>query len=518
MRLPKGLARVQQQIEGIAREFGLSFFRTFFEMVDYAQMNALAAYGGFPTRYPHWRFGMEHQQFTKSYEYGLHKIYEMVINNDPTYAYLLEGNTMMDQKLVMAHVYGHADFFMNNMYFADTNRKMIDEMANHATRVWRYQERHGVERVERFIDACLTIEDLIDPAAMFANVPGGGMSAAGNGEQGDSRDEAEYGYSTPADVGRMPAKEYMDRYVNPPAYLKQMRERHEREKQQAQRFPARAERDVMGFILLHAPLENWERDVLSMLREESYYFLPQRQTKVMNEGWASYWHSKMMTTRILDDSEIIDYADHHAGTVATQPGRLNPYKLGIELFRDIERRWNAGQFGPEWDSCESMAERANWDRKLGLGLEKIYEIRRIHCDTTFLDEFLTPEFCIEQQLFVSKQEPKTKQRVIDTRQFDKVKQYLLFQFTNGGRPVIEIVDANFSNRGELLLLHRHVGVDLRWDWAEEVLQQLTHLWKRPVKIETLRGDKPVRLGHDGEKSSEESLEETTSGSSPSLPA
>ena len=83
-----------------------------------------------------------------------------------------------------------------------------------------------------------------------------------------------------------------------------------------------------------------------MLREEAYYFLPQRQTKVMNEGWASYWHSKMMTTRILDDSEVIDYADHHSGTVATQPGKLNPYKLGIELFREIERRWDAGQFGP----------------------------------------------------------------------------------------------------------------------------------------------------------------------------
>ena len=135
------------KIEGHARNYGLTFFRTVFEMVDYDQMNALAAYGGFPTRYPHYRFGMEYQQMAKSYEYGLHKIYEMVINNDPTYAYLLEGNTMLDQKLVMAHVYGHADFFFNNMYFAHTNRRMIDEMANHATRIRRYQDRYGVERV-----------------------------------------------------------------------------------------------------------------------------------------------------------------------------------------------------------------------------------------------------------------------------------------------------------------------------------------------------------------------------------
>ena len=509
--LPQELVDAQIKIEAIASELGLTFFRTVFEMIDYEQMNALAAYGGFPTRYPHYRFGMEYQHLAKSYEYGLHKIYEMVINNDPTYAYLLEGNTMMDQKLVMAHVYGHADFFMNNMYFAHTNRKMIDEMANHATRVRRYQERYGLEKVECFIDACLSIDDLIDPAAVFAGGQGNGAPANGdNGSDAESGEGAEY--ATPSDDGRMPAKEYMDRYVNPPLYLKQMRERHAREELETKRFPVQPERDVMGFILLHAPLENWERDVLSMLREEAYYFLPQRQTKVMNEGWASYWHSKMMTTRILDDSEVIDYADHHSGTVATQPGKLNPYKLGIELFREIERRWDAGQFGPDWNACENMAERNNWDRKLGLGLEKIFEVRRIHCDATFLDEFLTPEFCLEQQLFVSKQEPKTQTRVVDTRQFEQVKQAVLFQFTNGGRPVIEIVDGNYGNRGELLLVHRHVGVDLRRDWADDVLQQLTLLWRRPVKLETIVGGKPMRLGHNGDTASEELLEATAAQS------
>ena len=510
--LPPELVRAQEHIEGHARQFGLTFFRTVFEMVDYDQMNALAAYGGFPTRYPHYRFGMEYNQIGKSYEYGLHKIYEMVINNDPTYAYLLEGNTMMDQKLVMAHVYGHADFFMNNMYFSHTNRKMVDEMANHATRVRRYQERYGVEKVECFIDACLSIDDLIDPAAVFAGGEGNGAPANGDSGSGDPQSDKQREYTTPSDDGRMPAKEYMDRYVNPPAYLKQMRARHAREQLEAARFPVQPERDVMGFILLHAPLENWERDLLSMLREEAYYFLPQRQTKVMNEGWASYWHSKMMTTRILDDSEVIDYADHHSGTVATQPGKLNPYKLGIELFREIERRWDAGQFGPEWDACENMAERSNWDRKLGLGLEKIFEVRRIHCDATFLDEFLTPEFCLEQQLFVSKQDPKTQQRVVDTRQFDQVKQAVLFQFTNGGRPVIEIIDGNFRNRGELLLAHRHVGEDLRRDWADDVLQQLALLWRRPVRLETILGDKPMRIGHDGDTASEELLDAVTHAS------
>jgi stage V sporulation protein R len=492
--LPPELVRAQEEIEGYARRFGLAFFRTVFEVVDYDQMNALAAYGGFPTRYPHYRFGMEYQRIAKSYEYGLHKIYEMVINNDPTYAYLLEGNTTLDQKLVMAHVYGHADFFFNNMYFAHTNRRMIDEMANHATHIRRYQDRHGVDKVERFIDACLSVEDLIDPSSVFHSAP-----------RRDKDEEDEEIVDA-----RMPAKDYMDSYVNPPAYLEQQRKRREELARVAKRFPPRPQRDVLGFIMEHAPLENWERDIVGMVREEAYYFLPQMQTKVMNEGWASYWHSNIMTRHVLSDAEVVDYADHHSGTMATQPGSLNPYKLGLELFRDIERRWDKGQFGPEWERCEDMAERDSWDKQLGLGREKIFEVRRVHSDATFLDEFLTPEFCQEHQLFVSKEDPKTRRTHVSSRDFNDVKQAVLFQFTNGGRPVIELVDANFANRGELCLVHRHVGIDLRWDWAKDVLSHLTTLWKRPVRLESKRGNRPVRLGHDGESATEESLIEQAS--------
>jgi stage V sporulation protein R len=489
----------QEKIEGHARGYGLTFFQTVFEMVDYEQMNALAAYGGFPTRYPHYRFGMDYQQMAKSYEYGLHKIYEMVINNDPTYAYLLEGNMMLDQKLVMAHVYGHADFFFNNMYFAHTNRKMIDEMANHATRVRRYQERFGVERVEKFIDACLAIEELIDPNAPFLD------------DRSSTADRSAEPSASP-EVVHMPAKSYMDRYINPPEYLEAQRQRLADEAEEAQRFPSKPERDVLRFIMENAPLENWERDVMGMIHEESYYFLPQRQTKVMNEGWASFWHTKIMTNDVLDDSEVIDYADHHSGTVATSPGRLNPYKLGLELFREIEQRWNKGQFGADWESCEDMAERNSWDLELGLGREKIFEVRRVHSDVTFLDTFLTPEFCIREQLFVTKRDPKTKQSVVSSREFNEVKQALLFQFSNGGRPVIEVIDANFGNRGELCLIHRHAGQDLRWDWAREVLGAMVQIWRRPVRLETMRGQKPVRLSHDGENSTEDAMVEAAKAS------
>jgi len=152
--LPPELAEMQERVRTVAKKAGLDFFDVVFEMVDPEEMSMLAAYGGFPTRYPHWRFGMEFAQLHKSYTYGLSKIYEMVINTDPCYAYLMNCNAATDQKMVMAHVYGHCDFFKNNMWFSHTNRKMIDEMANHATRVRRLVDRFGAERVEEFIDCC----------------------------------------------------------------------------------------------------------------------------------------------------------------------------------------------------------------------------------------------------------------------------------------------------------------------------------------------------------------------------
>ena len=146
--LPKELADVQVEMEEHARRYGLDFFPTIFEVVDVDQLNAIAAYGGFPTRYPHWRFGMEYERLAKGYAYGLQKIYELVINNDPCYAYLLGSNSITDHKMVIAHVYGHCDFFKNNYWFSQTNRKMIDEMANHGNRIRRYMDRFGVEEVE----------------------------------------------------------------------------------------------------------------------------------------------------------------------------------------------------------------------------------------------------------------------------------------------------------------------------------------------------------------------------------
>jgi stage V sporulation protein R len=894
------LWEIKEKIREAAKAYGLDFFETIFEVVDYKKMNEIAAYGGFPTRYPHWRFGMEYEQLAKSYEYGLSKIYEMVINNDPAYAYLLEGNNLVDQKTVIAHVYAHVDFFKNNYYFTKTNRKMADEMANHGSRVRRHMDRVGIERVEEFVDTCLSLDNLIDYYRPFI-------------ERKPREEAAEEGRR---EVPKFAAKDYMDSFINPESYLEGQRKKIEEEAKRARRFPASPDRDVMSFLLEHAPLEPWEADVLSIIREEAYYFAPQGQTKILNEGWAcccpktlifsdvgliemgeltrdirgrwvgdgagggevydkhvikdiemrtvrtrrglvlrgsfnhrvraadgetwvrldelkvgdkvevvggqgmwaydylsvdwtppipidvrrvaevarvkvsevyrvmrgefgwalpaakhdgqvmmalhqlysplsgserelvlpgrrkeirlpgivdealgsilgylvgdghislvkrnlgltsgdweqiesfvhlmrstfdvdvvvkrdegrwralvhagalaefliewvglthgfsarekqvpscvrrspasvvraflralfdcdgyagksgvilstssermseqvqllllndgilsrrrlqkdgcwhvhvmgksaaryadvvgfglkrkqdalrayvdghrwfkeerwedevvsieahrgevhdisvrethryaaagfmnhnSFWHSRILTTKILDDSEIIDFADVNSRVLATSPGQLNPYKLGVELLRDIEDRWNSGRFGKEWDEEDNLERKASWNKELGLGQQKLFEVRRLYNDITFIDEFLTEDFARRNKMFSYIFNKKTSRWEIESREFKKIKQRLLDQLTNFGQPFIYIKDGNFKNRSELLLHHKFHGVELRNDYARGVLEALFRIWRRPVNIETMYEGKGVLLTFDGKDHSEKSV-------------
>ncbi len=469
-KLTPELEQERVRILKAAEDYGLDCFDTIFELINSDQINQIAAYGGFPVRYPHWKFGMEYEHLSKSYEYGLSKIYEMVINNDPCYAYLQEGNMMMDQKLVMAHVYGHCDFFKNNIWFSKTNRKMMDQMANHSVRIRRYIDRYGYDTVENFIDVCMSLENLIDRYSPYV-------------ETSIVNKPVEKPSENPFGLLKVD-KGYMSEYINPPAFVKAQKDKMMEKLSQKQRFPPSPERDVMKFLIHHAPLEEWQQDVMSIIRDEAYYYAPQGMTKTMNEGWASYWHSTIMTQKILNDSEIIDFADHHAGVMTMAPGGYNPYKVGIELMRDIEDRWNRGRFGREWEQCDDIKERKNWDRKLNLGREKIFEVRRVHNDVTFIDEFLTEDFCVRNKMFVYKFDKKQNRFVIDTKDFKAIKAKLLFMMTNFGQPIIRIEDANFENRGELLLSHMHEGIDMQPDFMTETMKNIFKVWQRPVNLVT----------------------------------
>ncbi|MHC4512444.1 MAG: SpoVR family protein [Planctomycetota bacterium] len=485
--LTPDLARMRDEVRELARGYQLDFYEVIFELVDYDELNMVASYGGFPTRYPHWRFGMEYEQLSKSYSFGLSKIYELVINNDPCYAYLMRSNSMTDQKLVMAHVYGHCDFFKNNLWFSKTPRKMMDNMANHGTQMRKYMDRHGVEPVEDYVDVVMSLDNLIDMHAPFIKREAEPEAPMDPREQQEEK------------VYKIASKDYMDRYINPPDYLKQQNEPESGER--SWRLSTASTRDVLRFLLENAPLETWQQDILAMLREEAYYFAPQGMTKIMNEGWAVYWHSTMMTHHLLDAAEVISYADSHAGTLFTQPGQINPYKIGVELFRDIEQRWDTGKFGIEYQRCDDAVQRRRWNTGTDQGREKIFEVRKVYNDVSFVDEFITPEFAEDQKLYVFGRNPATGEYEIVDRDYRKVKSALLNSLTNFGNPIIEVADANFENRGELYLYHDWAGADLEWDAAMQTLKGLYLMWKRPVHIETKDSNtgKSKLLSFDGEE-------------------
>lgn len=480
------LLKLKDEIEGYAIEFGLDFFPQIFEVCDYDTVNILAAQGGFPSRYPHWRFGMDYDQLSKGYTYGLQKIYEMVINTDPCYAYLLQANNWVDQKIVMAHVYGHNDFFKNNAWFSGTNRKMMDVMANHGTKIRRYMERYGQEAVEVFIDRVLSLENLLDMNVLFETAEMRRNSSSKKVEvdeaefQNDDRSQALKSFMRTKTRGEKPVEKETKKFEDSP-----------------ERPLTRPTRDILGYLMEFAPVEEWQADIIACLRDEAYYFLPQRITKIMNEGWASYWHSTIMTQRALDSSEIIEFADKHAGVMAMSRQNFNPYKVGIELMRDIEYRWNTGRFGKDYNDCTNMKDKLAWDTKVMKGREKIFEVRKSHNDISFIDEFLTPDFCNRQQLFTYKFNPRSGRMEIDTRDFEAIKQKLLLQLTNFGQPLIQVEDGNYKNRRELFLRHIHEGVDLDGTYAHETLRNLYGIWRRPVNLATKYEEKEVVFHYDG---------------------
>ena len=196
---------------------------------------------------------------------------------------------------------------------------------------------------------------------------------------------------------------------------------------------------------------------------------------------------------------MICYADHCAGTLAGSRTRLNPYKLGLELYRDIEDRWNRGAFGEEYDDCDNYHVKRDWNKETGLGRQKIFEVRRIHNDLTFIDEFLTLDFCRQHKLFSFGFNEDSGYYEIESREFEKVKQRLLFNLTNVGRPIIYVKDGNYKNRGELFLEHRYSGVELQTNYAQDTLANLYKLWKRPIHIETMLEDVKVILSFDGQE-------------------
>ena len=460
-------------------DHGLDPFPLVIEEYSADEIVELAAYGGFPVRYPHFSFGQQYEQLHHQYHSGMGKIYEMVVNTDPTYMYLQRNNPIVDNLTVVAHALAHSDFFKNNICFKYTNRNMMNIMANHGQKIRKYMDLHGRAKVLDFLDACLSIDDLIDPSLMWRD--------------SKIKQPSKYNFEDmpePEKVGRIKSKPYMEHIVNPDEFINKQREADLAEKEKTRnKFPLERERDVMLMILKYIPMEPWKQNILSMIRDEALYYQPQIATKVMNEGWASFWDSYIMTTcGFAGDDGIFNYAKHHAGVLGGKYNLSNPYKLGNALFNSIKERWDKGQFGRDWEMCDDLVEKKNWDKKLNLGMEKIYEVREMYNDVTFINEFFTQDFCDKYKFFEYELIPGTDEYAIVSRDYKPIKEKLIKKYINGGRPVIYLEDLKYR-KTDILLSHDFEGQSLDVKYVKRTLEMLYRVVQRPVHIKTKKKTK-----------------------------
>lgn len=454
------LEEAVERIWDMALRLGLDPYPTHFEVVPATMMYEFGSYG-IPGRFSHWTHGKAYHQLKTMYDYGLSKIYELVINTNPAYAFLLEGNSVLQNKVVAAHVLAHTDFFKNNVYFAHTNRQMIESASISADRIRHYEFLHGQREVEEFLDAVLTIQEHIDPNLRLRKAPPTEEKARPRRSRGFERDYEDL--LAPDERARAAAP--------PPA--------------RPQRVPAEPEKDLLLFIMEHSTeLEDWQRDVVSIVRNEMLYFLPQMQTKIMNEGWASYWHARILRELGLSSEEYVSFAQMHAGVLATSRQRINPYYVGMKIFEDIERRWDEPS-GPD--------ERVR--RPGGQGKAKIFEVRELENDQSFLRNYLTAELVRELDLYIYRLEGN-EWKIVE-KDWEKVRDALVASLTNFGVPYIVVEDGDYRRNRELYLRHCFEGQELDIPWAEKTLRHVYRLWKRTVHLETVIDGERTVLAYDG---------------------
>ncbi|MHB8156867.1 MAG: SpoVR family protein, partial [Desulfocucumaceae bacterium] len=387
-------------------------------------------------------------------------------------------------KMVVAHVLGHCDFFKNNAFFQHTSRNMVESMAGAANRFRDYEFKLGKQKVETFLDSVLSIQEQINP---YRNIKSGadyrqdtpGQNSCGGGKCGGScgHGHREKGSGNP---GSTPYDDLWD--------LDKKDSCGGDCGDKAKKFPESPEKDLLLFIMQHSrDLEDWQRDVISVAREEMLYFWPQMETKIMNEGWATYWHMRIMRELDLDEEEVLEYAKMHSGVVQPSRMRINPYFLGLKIFEDIEKRWDQ----------PTEEERKKYNRPGGEGRKKIFQVRETENDISFIRNYLTKEIIDDLDLYLFKK--VGHEWKITDKEWEVVRDNMVASMTYCGSPYLVVEDGDFSKRGELYLKHQYEGVEMDIFYLERTLPHVYRLWGRPVHLETMLDNKKVLFSYGGEK-------------------
>ena len=422
------LQKWDDKICRVGEDFGLDWFPIDYEIIDYQEMLGAMAYTGLPTHYRHWSYGKEYERTHTLYNMGQTGLpYEMIINSNPSIAYLMRENALYIHILTMAHCVGHSDFFKQNRMFAHTDPNNIIGSFKSAAKYVRQlieDPSIGIERVEKILDAAHSIK-----------------------------------YQVP----RFPGIKYKSRSELIEIEKDRMAE-NPKYKPDLTRVPLRPVYNLLRFIADHSKyLEDWERNLILIVEESSKYFIPQALTKIMNEGWACTIHQKIINELNLPDSLYLPFVKLHNQVIRPHLGQINPYHLGYKLFQKI------------------IEEK---------GFEEAMTIREVHNDITFLRFYMDEEFMRDNNYF-SYSFDKSKQGSVvddisDKEGWESVRDAMIKNVGLGRLPVVYVDE--IEKDGTLSLVHEHDGRDMELNYARKVFDFIETLWGDNVKLITMVED------------------------------
>lgn len=492
------LQNIEARIKELAKESGLSTTDIIFEIVPAQRMLEGMAYR-FPTNFSHWSFGRDYDKARTIYEHTGEGIpYEVVWNFDVPKAFIVETNPFALKALVIAHVFGHVDFFLRSRY-SSHGRSFSDvaEEARHAAHRFReYEAQYGREQVEKTIDAAMSIrwqgsldsmteEELDDDLARERIVS-------------VEREKLRYARQGGSGFGRLPTAE-------------ETAEVEKKLRLLSRRVPPEPISDLLGYIARYSTaLTSWQRDILGVVRNQAQASVPNARTKLLNEGWATFWHARIMRKlfeeKLLTPAEHGVFNDFHSRVTRESRMNFNWYSIGPALFEYILERWDRGCFGKEYENCADPIKKAYWNTRAGKGMEKIFATRALYSDRMAIEEFFTDEFINRLKLYIYEAIPDettgSVNYVIAEKNPEVIRGILKKQFANQmGIQPITIRNADYNNHGELYLFHDYDvgGVELDERYRNGTLENIQYLWGRKVHLDTVVSKKRIVYAYDSKQ-------------------
>jgi stage V sporulation protein R len=475
----------------VVDELGLKVYEIEFDIIPSQKMLEIMAYH-IPTNISNWKYGRDYEKQRTIYENSGRSLpYEVVINSDPSRAYLMADNVFAVQCLVMAHVFGHVNIFAENQYFKNSRQDVISVMYEANKRFNSYERRYGLDEVEEIIDAGHSIQLHSSPFDTET--------------ENDKRERIFNQIRETIASKQNLASEYSDLLPNNindiDADLDLILQKVKRNLRL--KSPVEPTSDLLRYIIDNSRmLEDWQKDVLETLRMEGQYFWPMMRTQYLNEGWAVHIHERVMNQLfkegLLNDSEHAQYNYSNSLVKAENPFSMNPYLVGSTIWKDIEERWNKGRHGKEWDECTDWKLKEEWDTKDGKGWDQCKSVMKVYTDWMFMQNYLTKDLVrdLKLYLYLRRETPLEEEWVISDAEADEIREIIVYRFSHGVVPDIEVIDGNVGGKGELYLRHNHSGLDLDKKFAQETCKHICRLWGGKVYLETKSGDQSVKYVAD----------------------